>query len=394
MSYTLRGRLESRLAAVLLPLLAACALAASLRAWWPVELAGLMLGVGLSLDALAYHRLLDYQPAWLALPTGLVELGIVMALVRLLAVPAPLGGALAFFAGSWALAFTLGNAAFPLVRLSYAEDGGELGPLGPAVAALTLATFATAGGVYWTTLRPTVHLSAGVHDGPLVVTRSENVVGERGAIVRGGIVVRASDVTIRHVAVVGAENGIDVEGVRNVVLDDVAVAGATLDGVHVRRGQVTITDCTIASPPGFTQGIDISFSADLGTSMVEGCTVSGGREGIVIDSAGGMIVGNRVSGTSLRAISINEMGMGMVSGNEVTGALGVGIFCGDQSMCEIERNRVVGTRADRSSDDASRLGFAIESQYKAEAELAANELIGNGRRVGVFSGASVTAASR
>ena len=37
------------------------------------------------------------------------------------------------------------------------------------------------------------------------------LVGEPGAVVRGGIVVRANEVTIRHVTVVGGENGIDVE---------------------------------------------------------------------------------------------------------------------------------------------------------------------------------------
>ena len=41
MSYTLRGRLESRLVAALLPLLAACILAAGLPSWWPVGIAGL-----------------------------------------------------------------------------------------------------------------------------------------------------------------------------------------------------------------------------------------------------------------------------------------------------------------------------------------------------------------
>ena len=39
MSYTLRGRLESRLAAAMLPLLAALAITAWTRVWWPVELA-------------------------------------------------------------------------------------------------------------------------------------------------------------------------------------------------------------------------------------------------------------------------------------------------------------------------------------------------------------------
>ena len=89
MSYTLRGRLESRLAAAVLPFLAACVLALALSAWWPVELAGAMLLAGAALDVLLYDRLFPYQPAWLALPLGLAELVATMALVRLLEIGAP-----------------------------------------------------------------------------------------------------------------------------------------------------------------------------------------------------------------------------------------------------------------------------------------------------------------
>jgi len=389
MSYTLRGRLESRLAAALLPLVAACALAAALPAWWPVALAGLMLGVGLALDGLAYDRLLGYQAGWVAIPLGLLELALLMVLVESLDVGAPVGGAFALFAAVWLVAQLLAHAGFPLLRLSYAEDGGDLGRLGAVAGAAALAALGAAGGIYWTKLPPTVHLAAGVHQGPLVITRRENVVGERGTIVRGGIVVRASNVTIRDVSVVGGENGIEVDGglagARGVVLDGVSVVGATMDGIHVRRSQVTIRDCVIASPAGYTQGIDISFTADLGMSVVEDCTVTGGREGIVVDSALAMVHHNRVSATSMRAINMNEMSMGMIAHNQVTGALGVGIFCGDQSECMIERNHVSGTRADHVSRDSAQMGYGIESHYKSTAELANNELVGNARGIGTFA---------
>ena len=46
LSFTLRGRIESRLAAALAPLLAACGLAAAVTEWWPLALAGTMIGVG------------------------------------------------------------------------------------------------------------------------------------------------------------------------------------------------------------------------------------------------------------------------------------------------------------------------------------------------------------
>ena len=137
MSYTLRGRIESRLAALLPVVAAACALAAVEHRWWPVEAAGLMIGIGLALDLQAYHVFLPYQPGWAAVPLGLLELGALLGLMRLADVAAPLGQALALFGGGWLVAQLLGHAGFPLVRLGYAEEGGELGRFG-LVAALAV----------------------------------------------------------------------------------------------------------------------------------------------------------------------------------------------------------------------------------------------------------------
>ena len=125
-----------------------------------------------------------------------------------------------------------------------------------------------------------MHLSAGVHQGPLVIRRREVLVGDPGAVVRGGIVVRGDGVTIRNVSVVGGENGITVEGFRGTVLDGVSVSGAKLDGIHVRLAGVMIKDCTVDMlGNALGQGIDISYNMDMGMSMVEGCTVVGGHGG-------------------------------------------------------------------------------------------------------------------
>ena len=390
MAYTLSGRLQSRLAAALLPLLVACVLSVALPAWWPLELAGLMIGVGLALD-LAYDRLFDYQPGWVAVPLGLFELGAIVMLVRTFEIGAPLWPALAFFAASWVLAQVLAHAGLPLLRLSYGDDGGELGWIGAGLAVTTLAVFGTAGVYAWSQLPPTVHLSAGVHQGPIVITSKQHLVGERGAVVRGGIIVRADDVVVRNVATLGGDYGIEVDQARRVMLDRVRVVGAAIDGIHVRQSTVHIRDCRVDSPSGWTQGIDVSFSYGMGMSMIEGCTVVGGMQGIVVDSAEADIHRNRVSTTSYQAIAMTEMSMGMVSENEVAGAVGAGIACVDQSMCMIEHNQVSGTRPDRSTPGLERqAGYGIVSDYRAEAELAENELVGNAGRVGVFAGAVVT----
>ena len=63
----------------------------------------------------------------------------------------------------------------------------------------------------------------------------------------------------------------------------------------------------------------------------------------------------------------------------------------DQSMCMIEDNHVSGTKPDPTEPEIERqAGYGIVSDYKAEAELADNELVGNAGRVGVFAGAVVT----
>ena len=146
MSYTLRGRLESRLAPVLFTLALAVALAAVERAWWPLQLAALMAVIGVALDVLVYDRVLEYQPGWLALPLGALELGLVMLAARLLGIDAPLAPAVALFAAGWLAAQVLGHAVLPLARLTYAQDGGELGRAGPVVAAAVVALFAGAAG--------------------------------------------------------------------------------------------------------------------------------------------------------------------------------------------------------------------------------------------------------
>jgi nitrous oxidase accessory protein NosD len=380
-SYTLRGRLETRLAVTALPLLAAAALAAGLGEWWPVELAGLMIAVGVVVDLALYHRLLPYQAGWLAVPLGLVELAAVVALSLALRLDAPLRPALAFYAASWLWAQVLVHAALPRLRLTYGEDGGELGRAGAAAPALALALFAFAGGVAWANRPPTVHLSAGVHRGPLVIDRREHLVGEPGAVVRGGIVVRSSGVKISNVTVFGGDYGFDVEKAQDVSLDHVVVGGAHLDGIHVRRSTVSIRDCTVDTATEYGQGIDISFAFDLPPSTVEGCRVRGGQEGIVTHFANAHLLGNTITGTSMRAITMTEMSMGDVSANVVGGALGVGIFCGDHSECMIDRNVVTGTRPDVASGDRARDGYGIVAHYGATAELADNRA----GRVGAFA---------
>lgn len=385
MSYSLRGRLDSRLAAAVGPVLIAGVLAALLRSWWPLQLAALMLAVGLVLDVLVYHRLIDYQPGWLAVPLGLLELAAVMLSARALDVAVPLGAAVALFGAGWVLAQVLGHAALPRWCLTYGDDGGELGRAGAAVALVPVLVLGSAAGTAYANQPPTVRLAAGVHEGPLVLDHAQRLVGARGAIVRGGIVVAADNVLVRGVTVVGGENGIEVDGFRNVRLEQVRISGAVLDGIHVRAGSVSIRGCAVdMAGSAYGQGIDISYTFDLPPSTVRRCTVLGGREGIVTHSANAVLRDNRVAGSTLRGIAMTEMSMGEVRSNDVSGALGVGILCGDHSMCEISGNRVRDIRPDVPSGDLSRMGYGILAQYGAHVELGWNELVRSPGGVGSF----------
>ena len=185
----------------------------------------------------------------------------------------------------------------------------------------------------------------------------------------------ADGVVIEDLAVIGGENGIAVDGATGVRLENVRISGAKLDGINVRRGQVTVRDCIVQSTEPHGQGIDISFAFDLPPSLVEGCLVHGGQEGLVSHSAHVHFRDNVVTGTTLRGITVTEMSMGAVEENHVEDTVGVGIFCGDYSHCEISDNSVSSTRPDERSGDGHRAGFGILSHYGATATVSGNTVV-------------------
>lgn len=366
MSYTLRGRIESRLAATVPVLLIALAL----HRWWAIELVALMLAIQVALD-LAYNRLLGYQPAWLAVPLGALELGLVYGAVRALDLMWPLGWALALFGIAWGSAQVFGHAVFPRARLEYGESGGELGRAGAATTVAVAVTLVAGLGAAYAVRPPTVHLH-GTVQGPLVIRHAETLVG---GVVRGGIVVRASHVTLKHVTIVGGQYGINVEHAQHVMLDHVRVVRPQLDGIRAIDAGVMIHDCSVTAPNGnYVTGVLISYSMGRPMSMVDGCTIAGTREGIATHSSMVSVMNNHVMGTTVRGILLGEMSMDMASHNDVEGAMGIGIICMDHSMCEIEHNTVTATRPD-GNEDPTRGGVGIEAFFYAEAKLAHNNVI-------------------
>ena len=277
-----------------------------------------------------------------------------------------------------------------MLRLGYAEDGGELGGIGAVAVVGVALALAGSAATYVERLPPVVRLSTGVHQGPLVITHREVLQGEPGAVVRGGIVVAHDNVEIRNVTVVGGENGITVDGVHGTVLGGVTVQGAKLDGIHVRNAGVMVHDCTVDMLGNrLGQGIDISFNIGEGMSMVDGCTILGGMVGITTHSSMTDIVRNRVSRTTGQGISVAEMSMGTASENQIRDALGVALSCDDQSMCMFEHNTVIDTRPDRASGDPTRRGFGVLASFYSEADLWQNRLAANPVEVGAVTSSSL-----
>ena len=366
MSYTLRGRIETRLAASVPALLVALAL----HRWWAIELVALMLAIQLVFD-LVYDRLLAYQPAWLALPLGALELGLVYGAIRALDVMWPIGWSLALFGIAWLSAQLFGHALFPRARLEYGESGGELGRTGAVTAAAVALALVGGLGAAYAVRPPTVHLH-GTVQGPLVINHAETLVG---GVVRGGIVVRASRVTLRRVTVVGGAYGVNIEHAQHVMLDHVRVVRPSLDGIRALDAGVMINDCSVTSPAGpYVTGVLISYSMDRPMSMVEGCTIPGTREGIATHSSAVSVMNNHVVGTTERGILLGEMSMDMATHNTVEGAKGIGIICMDHSMCDISHNTVAATQPD-GNQNPTRGGVGIEAFFYAEAKLEHNTVI-------------------
>src|SRR4029077_2560396 len=94
------------------------------------------------LDAALYDRVVSYQPAWLAVPLGVLELAILYPAMAYLGIAPPLGLALLLYAVGWLSAQVFAHGVLPRLRLEYAEAGGEPGRAG----ALTAAALVGVGG--------------------------------------------------------------------------------------------------------------------------------------------------------------------------------------------------------------------------------------------------------
>jgi hypothetical protein len=213
-----------------------------------------------------------------------------------------------------------------------------------------------------------------------------------GSVVQGPVTVLADGVRLRDLVVSGGERGILIWQADHVAIERVLVRGARLHGIEVAPGSATISQCTIeglVSP--YAQGLEVRNSSGRPRTVVEGCSVSSGQEGLVSHASRVEFRGNHVSDTSLRAIVITEMSEGIAEGNDVSGVAGVGLYCGDESHCEFRGNSVRGVDAAPSAG-RSHGGYGAVARYHATMRLDGNtfEDLGSDEPVGLFLYARVT----
>lgn len=122
---TIAGRVQSRICAFPLPTLLALLLSVLTGRWDWMAMIGLMLAMGIALDALVYPRLISYQPPWLTGVIGLAELGYLFVLVHLAGLQLAAVSAVGFYVAAWALATGTRIAIFPIASLTYLESAGE-----------------------------------------------------------------------------------------------------------------------------------------------------------------------------------------------------------------------------------------------------------------------------
>ena len=153
---------------------------------------------------------------------------------------------------------------------------------------------------------------------------------------------------------------------------------------------VVIRNCTVDMLGNrFGQGIDISFNMDIGMSMVEGCTIVGGEQGITTHSSMTEIMGNRVSRTIGRRSTSTRCRWARRPTISSADALGVGLYCNDRSMCMFDHNTVIGTRPDTSSGLRTQRGFGVLASFQSEADLWQNTLAANPISTGAVTGATL-----
>ncbi|HZD18792.1 MAG TPA: right-handed parallel beta-helix repeat-containing protein [Actinomycetota bacterium] len=236
-----------------------------------------------------------------------------------------------------------------------------------------------------------VRLLPGTHP-PLRIERAITLEGTAGAVVEGPVTILADGAAARNLSIRGGEDGLLVREADDVVLDGIAVTGPTMHGIEIVDGSARVSACSVTGPAGpQVQGLEVRNANGRPRTIVEGCTIRGGMEGIVSHVSRVEFRDNLVEGTTLRGLAVTEMSEGLVEGNTVRDASGIAYYCGDMSHCEIRRNTARGI-VDDGSRIKSRAGYGAVAWYYATMRVTDNDFRGvaSPEPVGTYMGSILT----
>lgn len=236
------------------------------------------------------------------------------------------------------------------------------------------------------TPQDTLRLAAGVHEGPLVLTRPTVVIGAPGAVIRGPgrgsvVEVRAPRSVIRGVRI--EHSGRDADrydagvAVRadSVTLEDLVIRDM-LFGVHVENARgVTLRRLDIAGPAGLPEserGDGITFYASRG-AVAEGNRIEHVRDGVYFSYADSVVVRDNVVSRVRFGVHYMYSHDNRFEGNTFTdNAAGAVIM--------FSRGLVVTDNVFAWNAGSRSYGLVLQSA--SDATVRGNVLVGNG--IGVF----------
>jgi hypothetical protein len=222
-----------------------------------------------------------------------------------------------------------------------------------------------------------LHLRPGLYAGPLVMRRPVTLIGPAtivGGTDRPAITITANKVNLADISVMGGETGIFVTRAVSVRLENVRVVGALRRGIDISQASVQLHRCEVTQlVSSFAWGIGVVNSMGWAPTSVEGCTVTGGQEGIVSHASTVFIRDNDVRSTTLRAISVTEMSQGDVDQNRIDQVVGTGVYCGDHSVCNVRDNRVRGTSPQPDTPVTWNAGYGAVVLYGSDAYFRGND---------------------
>ncbi|MGH2444108.1 MAG: hypothetical protein ACRDFX_13210, partial [Chloroflexota bacterium] len=126
MCYSIAGRVQTRLVALLVPSVIAAILASYMADPRFYTMLVVMVLVALDLDLFLYPRLIGYQSRLHMYMLGLAEFVLTLVVVRLLDGTLPLTTIIWFYLAGWIGGQLLVNALLPVIDFRWAEHGGEI----------------------------------------------------------------------------------------------------------------------------------------------------------------------------------------------------------------------------------------------------------------------------